>query len=258
VAGPELSVVVPVYRNAATLAALHRRLRAVLEPLGTHEILFVDDGCPDGSRAVLQELAASDRRVAALVLDHNVGQHHAILAGLAHARGEWVVVMDADLQDPPEAIPDLLRAGGTGARAVFAGRRGNYEAAGRLATSRLFKRALHRLCGVPSDAGCFVALHRSLVTRLLELGGPRPFVVAMIGCTGLPSISVPVEREARASGTSAYSGWGRARSAASALIWLMLWRARFIRPGRPRPWRARVSARLGARFAAEPAALGHP
>jgi glycosyltransferase involved in cell wall biosynthesis len=255
---PELSVVVPVYRNADTLGGLHRRLRAVLEPLAPYEILFVDDGCPEGSRAVLQGLAGTDPRVAALVLDRNVGQQRAILAGLAHARGEWVVVMDADLQDPPEAIPDLLRAAGTGARAVFAGRRGEYESAGRLATSRLFKRTLHRLCGVPADAGCFVALHRSLVSRLLDLGGPRPFVVAMIGCTGLPAISVPVEREARASGTSSYSGWGRAWSGASALVWLILWRARVIRPGRPRPRTARVSARLGARFAAEPGALGRP
>ena len=85
-ADPELSVVVPVYRNASTLAALNDRLRAVLERVAPFEVLFVDDCCPEGSRAVLERLAAEDPRVAALVLDHNVGQHRAVLAGLACAR----------------------------------------------------------------------------------------------------------------------------------------------------------------------------
>lgn len=254
---PEVSVVVPVYRNAATLAALHGRLRAVLEPLAPFEVLFVDDCCPEGSRAVLERLATEDPCVAALLLDRNVGQHRAVLAGLACARGEWVVVMDGDLQDPPEAIPDLLRAADGGARAVFAGRRGAYESAGRLATSRLFKRLLHWLCGVPADAGLFVLLHRSLVRRLLELGGPRPFVLAMIGCTGLPSVSVPISRVPRPSGASSYSGWGRLASAASALLWLALWRTRLIRPGSPLPRPAPVKARLGLRFAGEPGEAGH-
>jgi glycosyltransferase involved in cell wall biosynthesis len=255
-ASPELSVVVPVYRNAATLAALHLRLRAVLEPLAPFEVLFVDDGCPEGSRAVLERLATDDPRVAALVLDRNVGQHRAVLAGLACARGEWVVVMDGDLQDPPEAIPDLLRAASGGARAVFAGRRGAYESAGRLATSRLFKRLLHRLCGVPVDAGLFVLLHRSLVRRLLELGGPRPFVVAMIGCTGLPSVSIPVSRLPRPSGASSYNGWDRLRSAAAALVWVALWRTGLIHPGSPQPRPAPVKARLGLRFNEMPRAAG--
>lgn len=254
-ANPELSVVVPVYRNGATLAELHGRLRAVLETLAPFEVLFVDDGCPEDSRTVLERLAGEDPRVAVLVLERNVGQHRAILAGLAHARGEWVVVMDGDLQDPPEAIPELLQGAATGARAVFAGRRGAYESTGRLATSRLFKWLLHRLCGVPLDAGIFVALHRSLVRRLLELGGPRPFVVAMIGCTGLPSVSVPVSRVPRPIGVSAYSGWGRLMSAGSALIWLVLWRTGLIRPGRPLPRPVPVSARLGARFT-EPSVQG--
>ena len=255
-ASVELTVVVPVYRNAAMLAGLHQRLIAVLEPLVPFEVLFVDDCCPEGSRAVLERLAAADLRVAVLVLDRNVGQHRAVLAGLACARGEWVVTMDGDLQDPPEAIPDLLRAARAGAPAVFAGRRGAYESPGRLATSRLFKRLLHRLCGVPVDAGLFVLLHRSLVSRLLELGGPRPFVVAMIGCTGVPSVSIPVSRIPRPSGASSYNGWDRLISAASALVWVALWRARLIRPGSPRPRPAPVKVRLGQRFTEMPSEAG--
>ena len=193
-----------------------------------------------------------------LALARNRGQQRAILAGLAHARGEWVVVMDADLQDPPEAIPDLLRAASTGARAVFAGRRGSYESAGRLATSRMFKRLLHWMCGVPADAGVFVILHRSLVQRILALGGPCPFLVAMIGSTGLPAVSVPVARDPRPVGVSAYSGWDRLRSAMAALAWLALWRMRLIRPDGVYPWTAPVSARLGARFAAGPGAPCSP
>jgi glycosyltransferase involved in cell wall biosynthesis len=251
-ASPELSVVIPVYCNAETVAPLHARLRAVLEPLRSFEMLFVDDGCPQGSLAALSHLAEQDPQVGVLSLARNRGQQRAILAGLAHARGEWVVVMDADLQDPPEAIPDLVQAAATGARAVFAGRRGSYESAGRLATSRMFKRLLHWMCGVPADAGVFVMLHRSLVQRLLALGGPCPFLVAMIGSTGLPAVSVPVARDPRPVGVSAYSGWDRLRSAMAALTWLALWRMRLIRPDRVYPWTAPVSTRLGARFAAEP------
>ena len=257
-ASPELSVVIPVYRNAATVARLHARLRAVLVPLRSFEILFVDDGCPQGSLAALSHLAEQDPQVGVLTLSRNRGQHRAILAGLAHARGEWVVVMDADLQDPPEAIPELLEAAASGARAVFAGRRGSYESAGRLATSRMFKRVLHWSCGVPADAGAFVMLHRSLVQRLLALGGPCPFLVAMIGSTGLPAVSVPVARGPRDGGVSAYSGWDRLMSALGALTWLALWRLRLIRPDQSYSWTAPVSSRLGARFAAEPAAACRP
>lgn len=222
----DVSVVVPVFRNAATLPELHRRLCAALaDRVGTFEIVYVDDACPAGSSAVLRDLAAGDPSVALVALSENVGQHRAVLAGLATARGEWVVVLDADLQDPPEAIGELL-AHRHGVAAVFAGRRGRYESPARLFTSRLFKRTLHLLSGVPADAGLFVAMHRTLVERLLAMAGPRPFIVSMIGCAGLPMRSIPVQRASRPVGRSAYSAWARVASGWRGVAWVLGWRYR--------------------------------
>ncbi len=104
----EISVVVPVYGCRGCLAELHRRLCATLEPLtGEFEVVLVDDGSPDESWQILRKLTAIDGRVLALRLSRNFGQHAAITAGLAASRGRWVVVMDCDLQDPPEEIPRL-------------------------------------------------------------------------------------------------------------------------------------------------------
>ena len=245
--GPSATIVVAVYRNRETLRELHRRLCEVLERERLpFELLFVNDACPGGSMGVLAELAAADPRVAVLSLARNVGQHRAVVAGLAHARGEWAVVMDADLQDPPEAIPRLLEAGRSGYGAVFAGRRGRYESAGRLATSRLFKWSLHALVGVPPDAGIFCALRRDVASRLCAIAGPRPFVVAMIGCAGTAMTSVPVERERRRAGESAYTAWARAKSGARGIGWALAWKARTrlgLRPAPPAP--VEVAERVG-------------
>src|SRR5215217_6142157 len=125
---PRVSVVVPVYRNADTLRELKGRLeRALGQDLQPRELIFVNDACDAGSGEVLSDLAGSDGSVT--VVDHpaNLGQHAAVLTGLERSRGEWTVVLDADLQDPPEAIPRLLAAATPGTEAVFAGRRGEYE-----------------------------------------------------------------------------------------------------------------------------------
>ncbi len=224
---PRVSVVVPVYRNAATLDELYERLLPALGAAGPFELVFVDDACSGGSQPALGRLAARDARVRVIRLERNVGQHRAILAGLEQVRGAWTVVMDADLQDPPEAVPQLLERASRGdVAAVFAGRRGRYESVPRLVTSRLFKRLLHLLCGVPADAGLFVALDRSLVNRLLAMNGSEPFVVAMIGCTGLPMASIPVARARRPGGRSAYTVPARTRSAWRAVVWVVSWKTR--------------------------------
>jgi len=247
---PEVGIVVPVYRNAETLQELYRRLRHVLETEQlSYEMIFVDDACPAGSLDVLEELAQGDPRVAVLALERNVGQHRAILAGLSHAWGKCVVVMDADLQDPPEAIPDLLSKMQRGYAAVFAGRRGRYESFSRLLTSRLFKGLLHLLCGVPADAGLFVAMNRQMVERLLAFDEPRPFVVAMIGCTGLPLASIPVLRSQRPSGHSTYSFWKRFMTGCLAISWVLTWKWRRNRQvAKQHVSQAPVRAYIGARF----------
>lgn len=203
-----LSIVIPVYTNAPTLSELHRRLSAVLQHVtDRYEILFVDDACPANSITVLRELSANDEHVVVLRLAANVGQNRAVLTGLAQVRGDVAVVMDADLQDPPEAIPALLAALTADVAAVFAGRRGAYEGRKRLITSWLFKHSLYLLSGgrIPPDAGLFVAMRREMIVSLLAFDIPQPYVVGLIGRTQLPLRSIPVLRHANDERTSAYT-----------------------------------------------------
>lgn len=220
-----VSVVAPVYRNEPTLAELHRRVAAAVEGAGARlDLVLVCDASPDGSPALIEALATRDARVQALLLARNVGQQRAVVEGLRRARGEAVVVLDADLQDPPEAIPALLDGLAAGWDAVFAGRRGRYESLGRLATSRVFKRLLALAAGVPADAGMFVAMTRAVADRVAALAEPRPFVVAMIGCTGARTTSIPVRRARAAGRISSYTGWTRLRTGLSALAHVAHWR----------------------------------
>jgi glycosyltransferase involved in cell wall biosynthesis len=246
---PELGIVVPVYRNAATLAALHERTARALDGrVGSWELVFVDDACPAGSGEVLRGLVARDPRLSAVFLERNLGQNRAVLVGLACARGRTLVVMDGDLQDPPEAIPRLLDALRGEIAAVFAGRRGRYESGLRLLSSRAFKRALWLLSGgrLPPDAGLFVAMRRDLAQRVLELAGPEPYVVGLIARAGLPLASIPVERSARAGGESAYDGRARLR-----LAWRALRQSSVAKGPGARPsvsWRSQIREVAGARF----------
>ena len=239
-AGPvSVSVVVPVYRNAATLAELHRRLAAVLDGAapGAWELVFVDDACPEGSLEPLRHVAGKDQRVGVVALARNVGQHRAILAGLARTSGTTVVVLDADLQDPPEAIPQLLARLGPEAAGVFAGRRGRYESTARLVTGRALKRALHHVSGrrLPPDAGLFLAMTRELADQVLADPEPDPHVLASIARSGLPLVSVAVRRDRRPSGRSAYSLPMRLQVATRALR---------VLAGRPSPFARRPGRRI--------------
>jgi polyisoprenyl-phosphate glycosyltransferase len=224
---PDVSVVVPMYRTADAVPELGRRVAAAMEAAGlAYELVLVDDACPSGSGAAAGALAAHDAHVEVVFLPKNVGQHAAALAGLAHSRGRWAAVMDGDLQDPPEAVPGLIEAGRrAGVPVVFAGRRGRYESRGRLFTSRLYKRTLSRLTGVPPDAGIFVVLERPVVERVLAMKtGRRPSLVAMIGCADVPMLSVPVERAPRPAGESSYSPLGRLRLGWRAVAWAVSWK----------------------------------
>ena len=217
---PDVSVVLPVHRNRPTLEELHRRLSGSLA--GTfprYELIFVDDACPEGSGAVIAEIAARDPRARGISLDRNVGQQRAVWLGLAEARGEWVVAMDADLQDPPEAVPSLLSAP-PGVDAVLAAWTGRYEGKGRLATSRLFKILREKLTGYPRDAGMFFALRRPLVEEILRHDVPHPFLPSLVGLSGRRIATVTVERAARPGGGSAYSGTARLLRAAREIAFI--------------------------------------
>jgi hypothetical protein len=204
---PEVSIILPLYRNADSLAELCRRLTVVLEKLAvSYEIILVDDACPAGSGTAARELCSRHRNIIALHNEVNLGQNRAVLRGMAHATGQAIVIMDADLQDRPEAIPALLAELSKGSwGAVFAGSRIRHDSRSRLFTSRIFKSLMHFICGVPADSGLFVAITPEVARRVLSFHCARPYVLAMIGCARLPMISIPVERASRPSGKSAYS-----------------------------------------------------
>ncbi len=210
-------VVVPMYRTATTARELHQRLSAALDAETAVRFVYVDDACDQGSGDAVVALAAADDRVTALRHRTNRGQHQAIRTGLRATSGAEVVVLDGDLQDPPEAIPSLLAAlRRSSCDAVFAGRRGAYEGRGRLATGRTFKWMLHRLTGTPRDAGAYVVMTRALVDAILARDSRRPYLLADIAATRRPTMSLPVVRRARPIGRSATTSRTRVRLAVGA------------------------------------------
>lgn len=210
----DVAVVVPVYDNAATLRPLVERCRRAVPGVS---IVLVDDGCTRGSGSVAAALAMDTPGVTSIAHVQNLGQQWAIRSGLGAVDASMVVVLDADLQDPPEAMPVLLdRLRARDVEAVFAGRRGLYETPVRRLGGMAHRIALAVTLGLPVDAGGFVAMTRTCTDAVLALDGP-PQLVAMIGRTGLPTTSVPVRRSARSVGGSSIGAGDRLRHAASAL-----------------------------------------
>lgn len=229
---PEVSVVVPVYRTGWALPELARRVRGTLDGAGlSYELLVVDDASPDDALDAARGLAALDPRVRVLALERNLGQHRAVLHGFAAARGRWVVALDGDLQDPPEAIPRLLDLARRGHDAVFATRTGRYQSRARMWTSRGFKELIHRLFGIPRGAGLYLLLRHELAARVVAAADDRPSVVVLAGLEATDPTGTPVERAERARGSSAYSSWGRLVAAWNALR--CGWRHRHHQPANP-------------------------
>jgi len=204
---PDVSVVVTLYNEAATVEELHRRARAALEELGRpYELLFVDDGSTDGTFAVVERLHRADPHVHAVRLKRNFGQHPAMHAGIVRARGDIVVTMDGDLQNPPEDIPRLVEAVDAGWD-VASGRRAIREDTwGRTLPSRLINGMLRRFTGVPiADFGCaFNAYRRGALEPMLGAIGRQKFTKALVLSAGASVVEVDVGHAARA-GRSRYS-----------------------------------------------------
>ena len=210
----DLTLVVPVYNNAGTLERMYQCVRQVLNDEGiTFELLFVNDAGPDNSLEILCNMVERYPEVLVVNMQKNVGQHVAVLHGLRFASGNCCVVMDADLQDPPEALRLLWHARTLQCKAIFAGRRGSYQSFSRMLTSRVYKGLLYYLVGLPKDAGIFVLMEREMVDALMRMPVMLPWINVMIGLSRLPLCVVPVERQLREQGVSAYSAWGRFCSA---------------------------------------------
>jgi undecaprenyl-phosphate 4-deoxy-4-formamido-L-arabinose transferase len=204
---PELSVVVTLYNEAASLEELHRRTIAALEAMGRpFEIVYVDDGSTDGSFASLERFHEADPRVHAVRFKQNFGQHPAMHAGLSRARGAIVITMDGDLQNLPEDIPKLVAAVDSGYDVASGRRAARSDSWGRTLPSRLINGMLRRFTKVEiSDFGCaFNAYRREVVTPMLGSIGRQKFTKALILSGGATVTEVEIGHAAR-QGTSRYS-----------------------------------------------------
>lgn len=221
-----ISIVIPVYQNAATLIELTFRLICALKKDNLdYQIVFINDASPDNSAIILNNLAKENPHILIVHLLHRNGQHQAIRLGLQYANKEMIAIMDADLQDPPEALTtliDYLIKFDTSV--VFADRRGNYEVMGRLFTSWLFKKLRSAIACVPPRASLFLVMTQKAAIQLMDFYAPQPFLVSMIGAAKLTSTICPVERVIRPYGHSAYSSWDRLKVGLTELLWLLTWR----------------------------------
>jgi polyisoprenyl-phosphate glycosyltransferase len=217
VPGPRVTVIAPVYNNGPTLGVLCRRIRAAFHP-DPVEIVLVDDGSTDGSRVAMEALD-----VRSVLHDRNRGQNQAILTGLGEATGEICCALDADLEDPPEALPDLVAALGAGGVAVaFASRDER-----RRLTSRVFRRVMRAAFPtLPRHSSLCFALDRPTRDRLLATAAPGDYLVAVIGAMGVRTTEVPIRRGLRETGRSGYAGLARCWYAARMLRSAFRWRVR--------------------------------
>ena len=203
-----LSIVVPCYNEDAVLRELHRRLLAVLEQIDCiFEIIYTDDGSHDGTVRLLRELQEDDARVRLVSLSRNFGHQIAVTAGLEHTRGEAVVIIDADLQDPPEVIPEMIERWRDGYQVVYglrAGRAG--ETKFKRWSAKLFYRLLNKLSEIeiPLDVGDFRLLDRRVVDVLLAMPERDRFLRGMISWIGFKQGAVIYDRAPRGAGQSKY------------------------------------------------------
>ncbi len=206
---PRYSVVGPVYNEEGLIAQFYERVRAVMEPLGEPwEVVLVNDGSRDRTPEILDELHAQDpEHVVVLHFARNFGHQIAITAGMDHARGDAVTVIDTDLQDPPEVIPDLIAQWQAGYEVVYAVRTEREgETWFKLFTARLFYRIIQALTDVtiPMEAGDFRLLDRAVIDVLGRMREKHRFVRAMVAWVGFRQTGVPYHRFARQVGETKY------------------------------------------------------
>lgn len=199
---PNLSIVIPLYDEEAVLPTLYEQLGCALAAEGSYEIVFVNDGSRDRTLSLLRTLAAGDPHLVVLDLSRNFGHQAAVTAGLEAARGDAVILMDGDLQDPPEVIPDLLAAWRDGFQVVVARRRSRQDTGLRGLAFRLFHRFFGLISDFPidPDAGIFGLMDRRATDELVRLKERNRFLPGMRSWVGFPQTTVWYDRAARAAG----------------------------------------------------------
>jgi dolichol-phosphate mannosyltransferase len=204
-----LSVIVPCYNEQDVLRATHERLTSVLASLSwlEYEVIFVNDGSHDDTQLILTQLQLLDPHVRVLLLSRNFGHQIAVTAGLEEAAGDAVVIIDADLQDPPELIPQMVQLWRDGNDVVYGlrtDRKG--ESTFKLWTAKVFYRLINRLSEtkMPFDAGDFRLLDRRVVEVINSMPERARFLRGMVSWAGFRQVSLPYERAARHAGSSKY------------------------------------------------------
>ena len=207
----ELSIIIPIYNEEANIGELYQRLLSVLEPMavpGGFELIFVNDGSRDQSLPMMLTLATRDKRVRYINLSRNFGHQIAVTAGLDRAAGEAVVIIDADLQDPPELIPLLYQRMHEGYEVVYAKRRSRQgESAAKKLTARLFYRLLASIThiSIPVDTGDFRIISRKVVDGLRMMPEQNKFIRGQISWIGYRQTFIEYDRTERLGGETGYT-----------------------------------------------------
>jgi glycosyltransferase involved in cell wall biosynthesis len=206
-----ISIVVPAFNEKEVLKEFHRRVTAVLDSLPYRgEIVYVNDGSSDDTLEVMLELKKKDSRIAVVDLSRNFGKEIALTAGLDHAAGDGIVVIDADLQDPPELIPELIKHWEGGYDVVYAKRTTREgETLMKKATASLFYRLIQRISHIkiPEDTGDFRLLSRQALDSLKELREQHRFMKGLFTWIGYQQKAVPYQREPRYGGKTKWNYW---------------------------------------------------
>jgi len=209
--GPLVSAVAPVFNEEDGIREFYQRTTKALvaiEPPVDHELIFVDDGSQDGSVELLRELCLEDERVRLVGLSRNFGHQVAITSGIDHAAGDAVVVIDADLQDPPEVIAAMVERWREGFKVVYGVRtRRAGEGAVKRTTAKAFYRLLDRLSDtpLPVDAGDFRLMDRRVVDALGQIREENRYIRGLVSWVGFSQCAVEYERDARHAGASKFT-----------------------------------------------------
>jgi dolichol-phosphate mannosyltransferase len=202
------SIIAPIYNEKDNLPELHRRVSEVMKTLGQPwELILVDDGSSDGSTELIRELAKRDKHVRPVIFARNFGHQLAVTAGLDYSRGEAVVIIDADLQDPPELIPQMAEKWKEGYEVVYAVRAEREgESWFKLWTASLFYRLIYRITDVkiPLDAGDFRLMDRKVVNVMNSMRERHRFLRGMSAWVGFKQIGIEYKRAARKAGETKY------------------------------------------------------
>jgi glycosyltransferase involved in cell wall biosynthesis len=206
---PHISIVAPCYNEEEVLPIFHKRVTAVCQQLGhTYEIILVDDGSRDRTWEIITQLAATDPQVHGHRLSRNFGHQLALSAGLTQAEGQYILIIDADLQDPPELLPDMLQTlQTTKADVLYAQRRSRPgESAFKKSTASLFYRVLNLLSetSIPNDTGDFRLITRPVLNALIAMPEQHRFIRGMVSWVGFRQKPYLYDRQVRAAGETHY------------------------------------------------------